>query len=432
MPVRVFANSSLLVVLLGLAGLRVHAQSASALAADWPQFRGPGGLGKSASGKPPVTWSATQNLAWKIDLPGPGASSPIVSRGRIFLTCQSGYGVSSKEKGDLKDLKRHLVCLDPADGKILWNVSVPAELPEQDRIREDHGYASSTPVADDRRVIVFFGKSGVFSFDLEGQQLWRADVGSDLNGWGSAASPVIHGDLVIVNASVESQSVIALNRETGKEVWRASGVHDAWNTPLVVASQGGKKELIVPMIRQVLAFDPDSGRKLWSCDNGIDWYICPSAVADGGVVYSIGGRSGGGGLAIRTGGSGDVSGSHVLWKLKKGSNVPSPIHHEGHVYFAHDNLGIVYCLNAKTGELVYEKRLEPSTGMFYASPVLADGRIYYVARDGRTIVLAAKPVFEELARNELGDRGVFNASPAVVGDRLLLRSDRRLYCIAAK
>ncbi len=160
--------------------------------------------------------------------------------------------------------------------------------------------------------------------------------------------------------------------------------------------------------------------------------MCPSAVAHDGIVYSIGGRTGGA-LAVRAGGRGDVTVSHVLWKLNKGSNVSSPVYHEGHLYFAHENLGIVYCVNARTGEVAYEERLDPPPGQIYPSPVMANGRLYYLSRNGRTVVLAAKPKFEQLAHNVLAsDAGTFNASPAVVGNHLLLRSDRFLYCIGEK
>ncbi|HVR73107.1 MAG TPA: PQQ-binding-like beta-propeller repeat protein [Planctomycetota bacterium] len=415
----------------------VLACSAPALAqskatADWSQFRGPGGQGTAEKSKLPVTWSASKNIVWKTELPGPGTSSPVILGDKIYLTCHTGFGQATREKGEMESLKRHVLRLDRASGKIVWNQAIPAELPEQERIREDHGYASSTPAVDDRRVYVFFGKGGVFAFDHDGKQLWRADVGSTLHGWGSATSPVLYKGLVFINASVESESLVALNRETGKEVWRAGGIKESWNTPILVETPDGKTELFVAMMNQVLAFDPDRGQPLWNCDSGIGWYICPSAVTRDGIVYSIGGRSGVAGLAVRAGGRGNVTESHRLWRLNKGSNVSSPVFHDGHIYFASDSLGIAYCVNARTGDVVYEKRLEPSPGQLYASAVLADGKIYYVSRNGRTVVLAAKPEFEQLAHNDLGDRSTFNASPAIAGDRLLLRSDKFLYCIGEK
>jgi hypothetical protein len=409
------------------------AHGATPAGTDWPQFRGPNGAGRSDARGVPLTWSDNQNVAWKTPLPGPGASSPIVHSNRIFLTCFTGFAVSSSDAGEMSNLKRHLLCLNLTDGKIIWNTNVPAELPEQERIRENHGYASSTPVTDGERVYAFFGKSGVFAFDYSGKQLWRASVGSKLNGWGSATSPVLHKDLLLVNASVESDSLVALDKRTGKEVWRAPGVKESWHAPALVTAPDGKTEVVAAMIRKIAAFDADTGQPLWHCDTGINWYMCPTPVMQDGIVYSIGGRNPNGGLAVRSGGRGDVTGSHVIWKVNKGSNVPSPILHDGHLYFAHENLGIIYCVNAKNGEVVYEERLSPSPGQFYASPVLADGRIYFTARGGKTVVVAANPKFEQLAENVLeSGRGTFNATPALAGNRLLLRSNRFLYCFAEK
>ena len=333
----------------------------------------------------------------------------------------------------MANLKRHLLCLNLAEGKINWDTPVAAELPEQDRIRENHGYASSTPVTDGERVYAFFGKSGVFAFDFDGKELWRTKVGSNLNGWGSATSPVLYKDLVVVNASIESESLVALDKKTGKEVWRADGIADSWHAPVFVNAADGKAEVVVAIVRRLLAFDPDNGQPLWRADTGINWYMCPMPLTQDGIVYAIGGRTPNGALAVRAGGRGDVTSSHVVWKLGKGSNVPSPILHEGHLYFAHENLGIVYCLNATSGEVVYEERLEPSPGQIYASPVLADGRIYYTGRGGRTIVIAAKPKLDRLADNVLeSGRGVFNSSAGVAGNRLLMRSNRFLYSLGEK
>ncbi|MBM3883664.1 MAG: serine/threonine protein kinase [Verrucomicrobia bacterium] len=399
---------------------------------NWPQFRGPKGLGISAAKGLPVTWSAEENLVWKAELPGAGASSPVVWGQHIFLTCYTGYGVPRQEAGSADQLQRHVLCLDRSTGRLRWDTPVPATLPEQEKIREDHGYASSTLAVDDERVYGFFGKSGARAFDHSGRQVWQADVGSGLSGWGSAASPVLHRNLAIVNASVESGALVALDRATGKEIWRAGGIKEAWNTPLLVNLPGGGTELVVGVIKQVLAFDPDTGKPLWHCDTGISWYMCPSAVAHEGVVYLIGGRSGGG-LAVRAGARGNVTDTQVLWRLNKGSNVSSPVYRDGHLYFAHENLGVAYCVNAQTGALVYEERLDPPPGQIYASALLAQGCLYYVSRSGRTAVLAAQPTFEQLACNSLApDRSAFNASPSVAGNHLLLRSDRFLYCLGQK
>ncbi|MGE3809833.1 MAG: PQQ-binding-like beta-propeller repeat protein [Gemmataceae bacterium] len=396
-------------------------------AEDWPQFRGPGGQGVSSDKGTPVTWSATQNVAWKVELPGAGTSSPVTFGDRIYLTCYSGYNVPGMA-GTMNALKQEVLCLARKDGKLQWRTPIKTKLPEQGRIREDHGYASSTPAVDQTGIYTFFGKSGVFAFDHQGKQLWQADVGTQLNGWGSATSPVLYQDLVIVNASVESESLVALNKKTGKEVWRARGIKESWNTPLVVSAGKGKNEVVVAIHGKVLGFDPASGAALWSCATDIPWYMVPSLVAHDGVVYAIGGRNGGGALAVRTGGKGDVTRSHRLWATRKGSNVPSPIYHEGHLYWMSDGLETAYCADAKTGRIVYEERI-PRAGGVYASPVLADGKIYYFSRTGKGLVVAASPKFQLLATNELGDRSAVNSSPAISDGHILLRSNRYLYCL---
>ena len=394
-------------------------------AADWPQFRGPGGLGTSPDTSLPATFSSEQGVAWKTELPGAGTSSPIFVGRHIFLTAYTGYNVPGQPQGAQEDLKRHVLCLDRTTGKIVWQKDVPSKLPEQDKIRDGHGYASATPVGDGKHVFTFFGKAGVFAMDLTGKVLWQADVGDGLNGWGSAASPILHGNLVIVNASVESESLIALEKTTGKEVWRAPGMKESWNTPVLVKNPAGKTELVVAVFGKVLGFDPDKGTPLWSCETKIPWYMVPSVVAEKGIVFCIGGRGGGGSLAIKTGGNGAVE---PLWRGKKGSNVSSPVYHNGHLYWASDSMPIVSCTNAETGELVYEERL-PRAEQFYPSVVLGDGKLYYLSRSGQVFVVAAKPAFELLGTNKLEERAMFNASPVIADGRIFIRSDRWLYAI---
>ena len=322
------------------------------------------------------------------------------------------------------------VCINRKDGKVIWDKSVAAVLPE-DTYRgmfAEHGYASHTPVCDGKRVFAFFGKSGVFAFDHDGKELWQTDVGSKTHNWGTSASPALYKDLVFINASVESNSLFALDQKTGKEKWRAKGIQQAWNTPVLITAKSGRDELIVAAKGNVLAFNPDNGEELWSCKTDIGWYMVPSVVAADGVVYCLGGRSGVAGLAVRAGGSGDVTESHRLWTSVKGSNVTSPVFLDGHLYWMHEQRGVAYCAKAESGEVIYEQRLERA-GQVYSSALLADGRLYYLTRDGRTFVLSAKTGFEELAANNLSDGSIFNGSPAVDRSRLLIRSDKFLYCI---
>jgi outer membrane protein assembly factor BamB len=412
--------------------LAVFSLAALAPAADWPRFRGPDGSGISSEKGLPVTWTA-KDVAWKTDLPGPGASSPVFVGDRIFLTCWTGYALPNRPGGNESDLRRHLLCLDRKSGKILWNKEVPAKTPEVKLTRGGEGYASSTPVADAERVYCFFGRTGVFAFDHSGKQLWHADVGTGdgIRSWASSSSPILYGDLVVVNASTESSSLVALDKTTGKEKWRARGVNEAYNTPLVVKTKDGKDELVVATRPKILAFDPATGAALWSCNTDIGWYMVPSVVAHDGVVYCIGGRSGNLGLAVRTGGKGDVTRTHRLWTSLKGGNVSSPVFHDGHLYWMNDASGMAYCAKPDTGEVVYEERV-PRAGGVYASALLADGRIYYVGREGRTFVVAAKPQFELLATNDALDRSFHEATPVAVDGKLFIRSNTALYCVGKK
>lgn len=393
-------------------------------AADWPQFQGPGGTGTAAAAKLPDTWTDTENIVWKTPLPGVGASSPVIAGNKIFLTA----GV-----GGADDLVRHVLCLDAATGKILWDKTVVSELPEQAKIREDHGYASATPAANSTHVFVFFGKSGVFCFDHAGKQKWNTKVGSELNGWGSAASLTLHQETVFVNASVESESLVALDQATGNELWRTGGIKESWHAPVLAPGAGGTTEVITALAGEVRSFNAGTGKPLWQCKTGIGWYMCPLPVVKDGVLYAVGGRSGVGGLAVRTGGSGDVTETHRLWTLQKGTNVPSPVIHGGHLYFSHENLALVHCVDLKTGDFVYSERLEPNPGQIYASPVLAGGKLYYLGRGGQAVIVSAEPKFKVLSSAKLENgRGVFNASPAIRDNRLFIRSNKFLYCIGSK
>jgi outer membrane protein assembly factor BamB len=404
----------------------------SALGVDWTQFRGPGGQGTSTENDLPVEWSSKKNIVWRTKLPGPGTSSPVTSGNCIFLTCYTGYAVNTGDPGKMEDLRRHVLCLDRHSGKILWTKEFEPVQPEHKYQGEGsyHDYSSSTPATDGERLYVFFGKSGVFCFDLEGKELWHVSVGKGINGWGSATSPVLYKNLVLINASVESGALLALDKETGKEVWRAPGIPSAWNTPVLVKLPSGQVELVVSVQDRLVGLNPDTGKELWRAD-GVHCYVCPSVVAHNGVVYAIGG--GHTSLAVRAGGRGDVTKTHTLWREGKGSNVSSPVYHDGHIYWASDHGGVVNCQDAATGKLVYQKRLEPPCGIIYASALLAGDKLYYVSQVHGTYVVAATPEFKLLAHNVFGDdKSRTNASLAVSDGQLLLRSDQYLYCIGKR
>ncbi len=398
--------------------------------ADWPQFRGPGGSGVSDDTGLPVSWNAEENVIWKTALPGFGASSPIVLGEKIFLTAYSGYGLDPDEPGQQEDLRLHVLCADRKTGDIIWDKSTEARLPDQEygRMVALHGYASGTPATDGQAVYVFFGRSGVKAYDLDGKPLWSTLVGDATHHWGSGTSPILTDELVIINASVESKSLVALKKSTGKEVWRAEGIGRSWATPALVDLDDGKQELVVSFEGEVRGYDPASGEQLWNC-KAVQDYVVPLVISHEGVVYVTGGRKQLT-MAIRAGGRGDVTESHVLWKLKKTSKIPSPLLHDGYLYWVNQR-GIVSCIDATAGEVIYEERLDISGGgdKVYASLALADGKLYVVSRIGGTFVLAVGDQFKQLAHNDLGDESVFNATPVFCDGKLLLRSDRYLYCI---
>jgi outer membrane protein assembly factor BamB len=403
----------------------------TAFTADWPQFRGPTGQGISDERGLPVRWSSQDNIAWKVKLPGGGASSPVILGKRVYLTCYSGYGLDTKSPGKQEDLRRHLLCLDRSNGKTIWSKGFEPLLPEHRYAGEGayQGYAASTPITDGERLHVFFGKSGVYCFDLEGKQLWHVLVGKGTNGWGSGASPMLYKNLLIVNASVEAGALVALDKATGKEVWRAPRVGAAWGTPVLVTSPQKSQELVLSMEGRVAGFDPDTGKELWSAA-GHKGYVVPSVVAHDGIVYAVGG--GGTSLAIKSGGRGDVTSTHVLWRTGKGSNASSPIYHDGTLYWTSESGGVLHFQDAATGKAAAQ-RLGPDVGRMWASPVLADGKLYFVSQFKGTYVVAARPKFELLAHNVFeDDSSRSNASLAVSDGQLFLRNDQYLYCIGKR
>jgi outer membrane protein assembly factor BamB len=405
-------------------------------AADWSRFRGPGGLGLSDATGLPTTWSPTENIAWKTELPGPGSSSPVVAGDRIFLTCYSGYALEVENPGEIDKLTRHVVALDRKSGKPLWQKTYVNEKKESEYSGGNntwHGYATSTPVVDGENLYVFFGASGVYCLSqADGGEKWHVDVGSQTHGWGSGNSLVLSDDLLIVNAAIESGRLLALNKNTGKEVWSVDGMKGGRNTPNLVKTKDGAVELVVSLPGtpegKLLGLDPKTGKELWNCKAIPDaGYVCPSVVAHDGVVYAIGGRKNTA-LAVKAGGRGDVSETHVLWKAPKGSNVSSPAYHDGRLYWIHERQGTLICLDAKTGAIVFEERVEPRPGICYSSVTIADGKIYATSQHEGTYVFEAGDKFNQLAQNKLTDSRA-NACLAIDGNRLLLRDDTHLYAI---
>jgi outer membrane protein assembly factor BamB len=424
---------------------------------DWLRFRGDNGSGVAQSTKSlPVEFSESKNLKWKVDLPGPGHSCPIVVGDKVFVTCWSGYGTRDGQD-DQAALKRHLICFSKKDGGKLWEQTVGASLPEDQYggMFAEHGYASHTPVSDGESVFAFFGKSGVHAYSLNGKELWKTMVGDGLDPrrWGSSCSPIVVGDLVIVLASAESQTLFALNKKTGEVVWKkdAEGFGGTWGTPIVVDNPQGEKELVIGVPYEVWAFEPQTGKFRWYVSVADSDSYCSSLIANNGLVYSVEGRNGGG-YAMRTGGSGDVTKANVVWEKPLRNRIGTPILVDGKLFYFSGR--IAKCVDANNGQELFEARLPQGNstqapqsgglgrgqgrrggggmmgGQDYSSPVSGDGKIYYVTRSGDIHVIKVADKFESLAVNRLTDQPEdFSASPAISDGQLFIRSSQRLYCI---
>jgi outer membrane protein assembly factor BamB len=472
---------------------------------DWPRFRGPNGSRVSGDDAAvPAKWSNEENLVWKTKLPGPGISSPIVVGDRVFVTCYSGYGA---EGGEMKDLKRHMVCIDRKTGEVLWDETVEAVLPEDPYSGmgiPSHGYASHSPCSDGEYVFAFFGKSGAVAFDMEGRRIWQssAGTGSDRRSWGSASSPILYKDLVIVTAAPESESMIAFDKKTGEKKWetKAGGLNSSWSTPVLVRVNDERTDLVIAVPYEIWGLNPNNGKLRWYCDAIETEQFQSSLVAKDGVVYAIEGR-GGGSIAVRAGGTDNVTDTHVLWSGRDSNRYGTPVVTDGKLFFVANN--IANLLSLESGDSTSKVRLDggtpqqngerggagrggegrvapgargqgrggqqgdagggargdngqPGRGNFggqgrggfggqgggfrggrgmsgdYASPVFADGKLFYTKRSGETFVFKSGEKLEQIAVNKLGDNESFGATPAISHGQLFLRSDKFLYCVGNK
>jgi len=418
---------------------------------DWPRFRGADGSGIAESSVP-TEWSPDKNIKWKTELPGAGCSSPIAIGGKIFVTCYSGYGESRNNVGDKKDLQRHVVCIDQASGKELWSKTVAADVENEDDFSgigvTAHGYASHTPATDGEHLFVFMGKSGVVAYDLEGKELWqkKVGVGSDGRKWGSAASPIVHDDLVIVPALAESRAVYGLDKKTGEQKWvcESKAMDNTWSTPMVVDVDDERSDIIIGVPDELWAINPKTGKLAWAASGvgGEGFYT--SAVQSDGIIYaSVGGRSGGGSIAVRKGGKKDITESHVEWNDSTAGSFASPLVYNGHM-FVIGRGGIMQILDISSGKQVKKSRMTStdesrpknggSGGRFgsadYGSPIIAGDKIYYTKGNGETFVMNADDECEQVAVNKLTDDAeIFSGTPAVSKGQLLIRSNKFLYCI---
>ena len=391
-----------------------------------------------------MTWSPEANLSWKTPLPGPGVSSPIIVRGKIFVTCYSGYGLDQENPGKIENLVRHLVCIDVQTGKKLWQRDAPATLPEDPYSGigvTAHGYASHTPVSDGNNVYAFFGKSGVHAFDLDGKELWQADVGkeSDPNKWGSSSSPVIYNDTVIVTASAESQAIIGFDKTTGQELWRqeAEGLDGMWGTPTLVKIDEDRTDLVMCVAKELWGLDPNSGKLRWYADATGAEQSYSSVILDGTRVFAVTGR-GGGSIAIDAGGKGNVSQANTVWTGSQTASFGSPVRHESRLYVVSN--GVVTAIDGETGERIKQVRVRGALrtgGRFgsldYPSPIVVGHRMFYLNGSGQMFVFDLGDDLTQVAVNRVTlDKELFGGTPAVSDGRLVLRSSKHVYCVTDK
>lgn len=392
---------------------------------DWTGFRGPNSSGVSLSKDVPTTWSETKNVQWKIDLPGKGYSSPIVVGDSVYVTCYS-------DDDDVSQLKRFIVRIDRKTGKPIWTKPIEPTASEKEipRFAGRPGFASHTPVSDGKYLFVMCGNSGLHAFDLNGELLWNKSVGNAERAmFGSAASPVLYDDKVIVMAGSESEAIVAFDKKSGDELWKAPGgsLSRSYSTPVLAKSLDGRDELLVPVVEEVWSINPKTGKLFWYSEARSDTATCPVIVSDKGIAYCLAGRSGGR-TAIRLGGKGDVSESHKVWAMTGGSYVPSPVIRGDHLYWVKDD-GILTCIDLATGKEQNRIRLGAK---FYASITLIDDKLYAVSRFDGTHVLEATPELKKVSLNPAFDDSDHSASPAVSDGQLFIRSDKALYCIAAE
>lgn len=380
---------------------------------NWPAWRGPSNQGISSETSLPLHWDKSKNVRWKVAVPGNGVSQPVVWEDRVFLTGSDGR---------LND-RLHVYCYHRDDGKLLWHTRLFGSAPTD--LFAPGGMAVPTPVTDGKQVFILFGTGELAALDFAGKPVWirslAEEYGPFRNRWGMGTSPILLGDLLVVQVDHWSQSyLLGVDKKSGTNRWktdRSASVN--WTSPLAVKVKD-HTELVALGTNYARGYDPGNGAELWHAD-GMGFQCIPSPVIHDGLLFACSGENT---IAIRLeGATGELTKSHVAWKNKKaGAFLASPLVHDGQLYVAGDK-GFVSCFDAKTSKLLWKERL----GDFYASPVAGAGRIYFTSKDGVVRVVRAGPKYELQAENDVGETLV--ASPALSQGRIFLRGEKHLYCI---
>ncbi|MPY90820.1 MAG: PQQ-binding-like beta-propeller repeat protein [Luteitalea sp.] len=427
----------------GAVGLLASVLAAPDPAAErfWPQWRGPDATGTSKRADPPVEWSETKNIRWKVEIPGRGSATPVIWDDRLFVLT----AVPNEVSGDRSHAPRGgdepravhrftVLALDRSTGRVVWERVAKEEAPHEGA-HQDHGtWASSSAVTDGERVFASFESRGLYAYDMEGTLLWQKDLGDKKmrNQFGEGSTPALYDDrLVIVWDHQGDSFIVALDALTGKEIWRAARDEiDSWATPLIVEHEG-RAQVVTSAMNRVRSYDLETGELVWESE-GVTMNPIPSPVAADGMVFVTSGFRGSNLKAIRLAKAhDDITGSDALvWTLDRDTPyIPSPLLYENILYLLKSNSGILSAFDARTGKPHYQlQRLEDAPEVF-ASPVGASGRVYIPGKDGKTVVIRHGPTYEVLATNTLDDS--FDASPALVDKEIFLRGHRYLYCIAS-
>jgi len=408
----------------------ISSLAASARAADWPAFRGESGSGNTVSQDTgfPVEWSPTKNVRWGVALPNRGNESPIVSQGRVFVTSATDDG-----------RERRLHCIDRRDGTELWTKSVTFDAAEP--THQTNPFGAATPASDGTHVVVWHGSAGLFCYDFEGNQVWKADLGKVGHVWGYGSSPVLHDGKVILNFGPgEEQFVVAVNLSSGDVVWKhtepggsnAGGgkLAGSWSTP-VIMDVDGAEQVICALPTRIVALNPVDGSLIWFCEgltgrNGSLVYTSP--LVSGDIVVAMGGYTGPA-IAVRAGGTGDVTASRRLWRddQKQPQRIGSGVIIGDKIFMANAGPGFIQCLNLETGEEVWRDR--GPGGDHWGAMVLAGGHLYVTNQAGATLVMAPNAEkFEQVASNQMKEPS--NSTPAFSDGQIFLRTAKHLYCIA--
>jgi outer membrane protein assembly factor BamB len=393
-----------------------------AAAEDWPQFRGPTGQGISSEKNLPAEWSATKNVAWKVTVPGKGWSSPIVYKGRIYLTT-----ADKPEGAEGKERSLRALCLNAKTGNTIWNVEVFHQTDaDTERIHGKNSYASPTPLTDGKHLFVHFGPQGTACLTLDGKPVWKRTIKYRPQ-HGSGCSPIlVDGVLFFSCDGLREPFVIALNAKTGKTVWKRDRPEQdnvktfSFATALSI-NAASKRQIISPATGQVIAYEPKTGKELWTVKYD-GFSVIPRPVYSHGLVYLSTSFMRPKVLAISPTGSGDVTASHLKWSISRGApNTPSALAVGDELYFLSDG-GVASCVDAKSGKVYWQKRIG---GRYSASPVYADGKIYFESEQGMTTVIKPGREYRELAKNDLAERSF--ASFAIADGALFIRTETKLY-----